>query len=159
MKDIKVKNGKLRKAIKEVLVENDTLTLATSDRKHPWAATLIYAFDEEFNLYFMSEKTSRHSRELDKNPVVAVAIHDKSGKMKGLQIQGKAGLVEKSKIPWALGLFWERFPWAKDWVSSPKQLLSKAFSTRIYRVQPEKIYFLDKERFGSDVRQVLDLDR
>lgn len=156
MKDIKEKNDRLREMIKEVLAENDTLTMATADDNCPWAATLIYVFDEVFNLYFLSEKASRHSQELEKNPLVAVAIHDQEGKMKGLQVQGRVVLVPKSKIPSALKLFWRRFPWAKDWVSSPRQLLSKTFTTALYMIRPEKIYFLDRDRFGSDVRKVFE---
>lgn len=157
MKDIVEKNCRLRKMIGEVLAENDTLTLATSQKACSWLATLIYVFDKDFNLYFLSEKNSRHCCELENNPAVAVAIHDKTGKMKGLQVQGKASLATKPKITQALKLFWRRFPWAKDWVSSPQQLFSKAFKTALYMIEPQKIYFLDRDRFGSDVRKVLEL--
>lgn len=157
MRNIEVKNTnkQIRKLIEEVFSENDTLTIATSDKNAPWVVTLVYAFDGDFNLYFVSEKKSLHSKQLGANPVVAVAVHDKTGKMKGVQIQGKAFLVPKSKIPSALKLFWRRFPWAKTWVVSPKQLFSLAFKDAMYMVKPLKIYLLNKEKFGSDTRYCL----
>ncbi len=158
MKDKRVKNDKLREEIKQFLAKNSALALATTKKNVPWACTLIYAFDKDFNLYFLSEKSSRHCQELEKNPKVAVAVHDMSGKMKGVQIQGKVSLVPKTKTPFALALFWKRFPWAKkNWVTSPKQLFAKAFKTALYQIRPERIYLLDKDKYGSEARMILNL--
>lgn len=150
----------LRQMILDYLEENQTLSLATSDGKIPWAATAFYAFDKDLNLYFMSAKDARHSREIAKNPTVACAINEKwevKGGVKGLQIQGKAeelGLRETTKV---LPLFHKRFSWAKKFLSSPKQILDKAFKGRLYKITPTKIFLLDEETFGRENRQELKL--
>jgi uncharacterized protein YhbP (UPF0306 family) len=79
--------------VREIVTENHYLSLATTDGDEPWVAPVEYAFDEHLNLYFVSLTTSRHARQLERNPVVAVAIFDSRQPAftgKGVQIRGRA---------------------------------------------------------------------
>ena len=51
------------------------MTIATAKGETPWAASVFYANDG-FALYFLSDPDSRHSKEITRNPVVAVTVHD-----------------------------------------------------------------------------------
>lgn len=58
------------------LEQNEILALSTTDGKHPYACNLHYSSDEEFNLYFMSNRRRQHVTNLSKDAEVAVCIYD-----------------------------------------------------------------------------------
>lgn len=74
------------------------MVLATVGKSGPWANPVYFAFDSSFTLYFLSQPSSRHMRNLEANPTVACAIFNPSqeaqGKVRGTQIVGTARWVE-----------------------------------------------------------------
>ena len=64
---------------KQIIAENIYMTIATAslDGK-PWISPVFFAYDEKYNLYWVSNKDSRHSILIRKNPQVAIAIFDSS---------------------------------------------------------------------------------
>lgn len=60
----------VRKYLKDVIL----LSLATSRGDKPWICELIFAYDDDLNLYFRSLPIRRHSREIADNPNVAGSI-------------------------------------------------------------------------------------
>lgn len=62
---------------KKIIEENIYLTLATSSKKgKPWISPLFFAYDPDYNLYWVSSKYSRHSQLIAENPKVAITIFD-----------------------------------------------------------------------------------
>ncbi|AMO54444.1 hypothetical protein GZ77_23050 [Endozoicomonas montiporae] len=57
----------------ELLRENPYCVLSTCHANSPWITPLLYAYDEHWNLYWISSIKSHHSEFLSKNPN-AVAI-------------------------------------------------------------------------------------
>lgn len=70
-----VDNALLKEKVLAFLDENKLITLATEKNAQPWAVTVTYAFDQEYNLFFYSDPQTKHAKDLSKNPHVAVAIH------------------------------------------------------------------------------------
>lgn len=60
--------------IKEHLAKTNLMQLATSVGDQPWACTVHYYSDENFNLYWMSTPDRNHSQQIEQNPNTAVAI-------------------------------------------------------------------------------------
>jgi uncharacterized protein YhbP (UPF0306 family) len=88
--------------VREIVAENHYLSLATTDGAEPWVAPVEYAFDEHLNLYFVSLTTSRHARQIERNPMVAVAIFDSQQPAftgKGVQIRGRASRHSDTQNP------------------------------------------------------------
>jgi uncharacterized protein YhbP (UPF0306 family) len=77
------------------------MSLATSAQGETWIAPVAYAYDEQFNFYWYSEKTARHSQHIEFNRSAAVAIfHSQasSDEVDGLQIIGVASEVALGEL-------------------------------------------------------------
>lgn len=126
------------------------MTLATSEDNVPWAATVMFSYDSDFNIYFISVPNSRKTKNIKTNPRVSVAVNEyvhKAGFTLGLQIEGKAIMLNKEKDKKELELFRKRFDWADDFLHDHE----------LYKIVPEKIYYLDDEKFGPGGREELTL--
>lgn len=78
------------------------MSLATTAQGEIWVAPVAYAYDERFNLFWYSERTARHSRHIEINESVAVAIFNSqasSDEVDGLQIAGIAAEVIPDELP------------------------------------------------------------
>ncbi|OGY25231.1 MAG: hypothetical protein A2864_02180 [Candidatus Woykebacteria bacterium RIFCSPHIGHO2_01_FULL_39_12] len=139
---------KLKQYILDYLGENRLMTLATAENNTPWAASVMFAYDTDLNLYFISDPDTRKAQNLLNNPSVSVAInqHQKTpGKILGIQLEGTAHMLDKNKSQNELELFKKRFDWADDYLHDHE----------LYKIKPEKIYYLDDELFGPGGREIL----
>lgn len=93
--------------VEEVIEENRYLALATTDGSEPWVATIEYVYDEG-TFYFFSTVSSRHSRHIEQNGTVAVAIWSQdqpeysptvSTTLHGVQFQGDASQLSEEEYP------------------------------------------------------------
>lgn len=83
----------VRTYLKDVIV----LSLATSRDNQPWVCEVIFAYDDELNLYFRSLTRRRHSQEIAANPNVAgiIARPFRYGEYPhGVYFEGTAKLLE-----------------------------------------------------------------
>jgi uncharacterized protein len=73
--------------------ENEVMTIATSSGNIPYCATVFYVYLEDKNiLVFMSDKSTRHAREMTGNEKIAGTIivkHVSVSTVQGLQLMGK----------------------------------------------------------------------
>ncbi|MBI5644534.1 pyridoxamine 5'-phosphate oxidase family protein [Candidatus Kaiserbacteria bacterium] len=86
----------LRALAKEVLDDAFLMTLATQDAEGPWAASVIFVADKDFNIYWMSKSDARHSRAIAEGGKVAVAITAswQENKERAIQIEGTAQRID-----------------------------------------------------------------
>lgn len=139
---MKITKEELRKLILAYLEKNRLMTLATSSGNIPWAATVFFAYEQDLNVYFLSEEETRKIQNILKNTKVAATIdrdQPGSGKVRGIQLEGVA---EVCKAP---SVFLARYSWAKDYLAT----------SRIYKITPSKIIYLDDERFGPGGKEEL----
>ena len=143
-----------RAAIQAFLERIRVLTLATSIDNIPWACTLAFAYDQELNLYCITNKETRHIAEVESNSRVSVAIHEHQTPnynpktVKGLQIEATAKVLSGVDIVKALKVFVDRFPLAE---SMSKERLFELKTARIIQIRPKKLFFLDRENIGQRV--------
>ena len=111
-----MKNKTAGKEIKNILSSVKQMVLCTCKQNKPWAATVIFAFDENFNLYFFSSAERRHSKEIVGNDAVAGAIasEHKKGLYEpvhlGLQFEGLCKLVSAEEAGVAYELYRKQHP-------------------------------------------------
>lgn len=132
----------LKKAILEYLEENRLMTVATSKGDTPWASTVFYAYDDKLNLYFMSDKETRKTVNILKNPKVAVTIDREQpapGKVRGIQLEGAAQISDDPSV------FLARHAWGQSFLPNSK----------IIKITPSKIIYLSDEEFGPRGHQEL----
>jgi hypothetical protein len=85
-----------RQLIKDYLDGQHMMQLATVSGGQPWCCTVYFVTDADYNLYWASLPTRRHSREIAAHPSVAAAVPVKFVKgqpVAGLQLAGTAAEV------------------------------------------------------------------
>jgi uncharacterized protein YhbP (UPF0306 family) len=156
-KDAKMTAMELRKLIKDYLKEAKLMQLATVKDNKPWVATVWFAYDDKFNLYFISRHNRRHSLEISKNPFVAGAIvkpHRTLGdKTRGLQFEGKCVEVKGKELIKSFALFAKRFPKVTKFILSPKDIIEGATDHHLYKIDPTAIVLFDEVNFPDQSRQ------
>ncbi len=95
-----------------VIERNKYMTIATSSNDgKPWVAPVFYAYDGQFNFYFVSATDSMHVENIKQNPQVALEIFDSRqpiGSVDQVQITGVAKVVEKAKVNEVVELYHDR---------------------------------------------------
>lgn len=127
------------------LQDHNVATLAACDSGNPWAAALFYASDE-FILYFLSSPTSRHCRDLDQNPHVAVTIQENYSdwlEIKGIQIEGIASEISGIEEEKARRLYGQKFPVIGMLSKAPSAVVKALAKVRWYKIVPQRLYFID----------------
>jgi len=147
---MKVDGETLKKYILSYLEKNRLMSLATSDGSKPWVSTVFFAYDTDLNIYFISVPNTRKITNLTKNPQVAIVINQSqpAGELvQGLQIEGKAEKLDKEEEKEELEIYRKRYGWADDYLHDHE----------LYKIKPEKVYYLDDEKFGAGGREELEL--
>jgi len=150
----------LKNLILDYLAINKRMSLSTCKDNVPWAATVMYAYDNDLNIYFLSKISTRKVQNVLANSKVAATINEVTGgigKVRGIQLEGECQMVGRFEGARIYALFLKKYFWLKDYIPSAKQMFSKAISDRLFKITPKKIYYLDDERFGPEGREVLDL--
>jgi uncharacterized protein YhbP (UPF0306 family) len=120
----------------------------------PWIATVYYTFDNDLNLYFLSDPATLHCKHIEQNNTVAVAIADSdqdiAAKKRGLQLIGEAKQISSAeKIRHALGM-WKEFLNVEDPELSYESMAKKTITGRMYKITPKRIKLFDQELFDVE---------
>ncbi len=157
-----------RSAIGELLDQNSTLTLATSKDGMPWAATVFFAHNSDFDLYFVSDHRTRHGQHMADNDRVAAAINpdcDAWAEVRGLQLEGRVTVLKGAARLAALGHYLAKFKDVKALFDKPKDkneatIAERLRNAQLYKIQPEWIRLIDNSRwFGYKEELRLDGDK
>ncbi len=142
----------IKKLIKEVLEKGYLMSLGTQDEGGVWVCDVIYVFDDDFNLYWMSTDFRRHSKAIEKNPQVAVAITVSARDEKdfGIQINGQAAAIKEKRYDLAVPYFTKRGQ------KIPKEDEDFLGEHVWYVLKPKKIELICQEFFGFE-KQKLEL--
>jgi uncharacterized protein YhbP (UPF0306 family) len=91
-------DNKLKELALQVLNKAHVMSLATVNEAGPWVSDVIYVFDDEFNLYWISDIDKQHSISIHNDPRVSASITARDGAdgsfEEALQIQGIAERIE-----------------------------------------------------------------
>jgi uncharacterized protein YhbP (UPF0306 family) len=135
----------IKARIKEVLNRGYLLSLGTQDDGGVWVADVIYTYDDDLNIYWMSLPQTRHSQAIEKNGQAAGAITLTSyGEKPELGIQF-AGSVQKAETipPEAVAKYF-----LKQGDEVPEEGEDVLGEHSWYVLRPTKIDLNDTENFG-----------
>jgi uncharacterized protein YhbP (UPF0306 family) len=135
---------------RRIISTNNYLCLATCDQDgNPWVAPLYYAFDDDYNFYFVSAADAVHTTHIVKNRRVAFAIYDSRdpvGEGDGVQIEAEAHIAKITELPHVLAVyFMRRFPHELERIKHhhfPTEYIDGTMF-RFIKVVPRHIYTLD----------------
>lgn len=139
----------LRKLIEDYLKEARLMQVATSKDNQPWVASVYFAFDEKLSLYWISNPTRRHSKEIKDNEKVAGTIvlpHSHGEKVRGLQFQGIAKQLEGKEVEEGIECYSKRY---LEVSAETKK------SHDCYKITPKLFVLFDEVNFPNNPRQEL----
>lgn len=135
----------IKARIREVLERCRLMSLATVDEGGPWVADLIYVFDDDFNIYWMSSRNVRHSKAIETNGQAAGAITLPTGPGEmnfGIQLSGTAERIDGARYDLALKQA------AKRNKPTPKETDDFLHGHSWYVLRPALIELIDEQNFG-----------
>ena len=117
-------------------------TVALGSRAH--VNTAYFAWSRDFGVVWLSEPRAKHSRNLQTNKTVAIAVYDSAqqwGKPdRGIQLLGTARRAKGAEAEAAERLYAKRFPAFCD---------TDLGAYRFYAFIPRRLKLLDEESFGA----------
>jgi len=146
----------IKQLIKELLHDAPLFTLATCVDNQPWCCDMIFVWDQDFNMYWLSSPNARHSQDIEKNPKVAatVTMVDEQGKGRSLQIEGTCRVIQDDK---------RRFEADKNFkdrhhmtgLLTIEQALEETKKLNLYQLNPTKIYLTHEPKFGRERKEFI----
>ena len=140
----------LRPLILNVLTKGYLMSLATLDNGGIWVSDLIYIYDDDLNIYWMSDPEARHSKALIKNSKVAgtITVSGQGENNLGIQFEGIAEKIDGT-----------RFDLAKKHFAKRKKLVPKKEDDILqgdswYILKPKKIELINEKLFGFEKKKL-----
>lgn len=140
------------------LCSHNVVTLATHGPDGPWASAVFYVSDG-LVLYFLSAPTTRHCRNLEGDPRVAVTVQEDYSEwkdIKGVQMAGRVSRLDALGSVRAAARYARKFAFA-DPGRACGAIVAAMAKIAWYRLEPDTVYFIDNER-GLGSRERLDVD-
>lgn len=143
-------NKYLEKA-KQIIAENIYMTIATASTDgKPWVSPVFFAFNEQYNLCWVSNKDSQHSTLIRNNPQVAIVIFNSKapeGEGDGVYFQAKVEeLSDENEINQAMEVLNKRVTKDEFRVKRIGEVTNGG-AWRIYRATPTKVYKLTEGEY------------
>jgi nitroimidazol reductase NimA-like FMN-containing flavoprotein (pyridoxamine 5'-phosphate oxidase superfamily) len=128
---------------KEIIRDNRYMTIATASRAgEPWISPVFFAYDADYNLYWVSNKDSQHSILIRVNPHVAIAIFDSSvteGDGDCVYIEALASELENiDELRIGIGILGKRVTKDRLRVKSVEEVTGSA-AWRMYKAVPKTV--------------------
>lgn len=144
--------AELEHLARDILAQGYLLSLATVDAQGVWVADVIYTYDDELTIYWMSKPNRRHSEAIDSgNNQVAGTITLTTGPGQadaGLQLAGQAQQVDT--VPWPSVLEYFR----KRQKPAPRPDDDILNGQVWYMMKPEKIELISTAHFGYERKKI-----
>ena len=130
-----------REKFQRFLAERISMSVATtSPTGSPRVADVYFVSDADLNLYFYSDPASRHSRNIQRDPRVAMTMRIESmdwHEIQGLQVEGIAQVMDEPPAHHrAWDLMCKKFPFYQSFTDAVASL-------KMYRVTPKRIRWID----------------
>ena len=137
--------------VKKIIEENIYCTIAmTSLDGKPWVSPVFFVYDENYNIYWVSNKNSEHSRLLRVNPQAAIVIFDSQapeGAGDGVYIKARVEeLSNEEEIKEAIKFLNKRVTKEKFRVKGLGEVTADGV-WRIYKALPETISTLTEGEY------------
>jgi uncharacterized protein YhbP (UPF0306 family) len=142
----------IRELIKEVLSEGYLMSLGTVDDGGVWVADVIYIFDDNLNIYWMSKLFRRHSKAIEQNSHVAgtITVSGQGEDNLGIQFEGMVNKIEGERYDLA------KKHYAKRKKPEPKETDDVLDGGSWYQLKPVKMELIHEKLFGFE-KQKLEL--
>ncbi len=151
---------RIRQSISRILRENVLCSMSTvTPGNRPHINTAYFCYTPDLELYFLSDPSSRHSRNLERNPALAMTIfrsaQEWGGQDRGLQFFGTCRRTRGRGAREAERFYAARFSpyakWMKGLSPAERRHATLLRSYAFYRFLPRRIKILDEREFGGAI--------
>ena len=148
-----------KKYLIECMSSTNFCCISTVDPKGVWSNPVYFAWDTDFNFFFISQMHSRHMQNIQNNSRISMAIYKTEQKddVVGIQLEGTAKIITDNdnleEIKHAYEIYYRRAghgPDVQGYTNDPSWLY--------VRVTPEQMYYFDT-RFFKEEKQVVPLQK
>ena len=147
----------LKQAILTALTGHTVLSIATQGDSGPHAVSVMYAH-QAFDLYWLSDPNTEHSKHLENDNRCAVTIarqYDAFENIMGLQMSGHGRRLDKgAQADDGFTLLTDRYAFLKTFAAG--ELARHLGKMAVYRFRPQRITLIDNSR-GFGFKQILKL--
>jgi len=151
---------RVQRSVSRILRENVlcAISTVTGDRR-AHIHTAYFAYSADFEFYFLSDANSVHSRNVERNPSMAMAIF-RSAQVwgrpdRGIQLFGTCRPANEDDAVRAERVYGRRFPAYLRYIRSTRggdrRMGAQLRSYRFYRFVPRTVKILDEAEFGGGV--------
>lgn len=138
---------------KDIIGKSVYMTVATaSPEGNPWVSPVFFAYDDRYNLYWISNKDARHSQYVRSNPNIAIVIFDSSaieGSGDGVYFEAEAReLSDENDIKPVIPMWNQRAQEAEFQISGFNSVLGDA-AWRVYKATPKTISKLKEGEYSN----------
>ena len=136
-----------------MLEKGHLISLGTVDDGGVWVADVIYVFDDELNIYWMSTPQSRHSLAINKNCTIAgtITVSQTPGqKDLGVQVCGVVAKLGKTVKPGIVLKYLHKTHGCN--VAQIEDVLKDGYDW--YVLRPEFIELIDQLHFGFNKQRL-----
>ncbi|MFE7134004.1 pyridoxamine 5'-phosphate oxidase family protein [Streptomyces sp. NPDC057638] len=147
----------LRASLEELLADITLFSVATTGPDGAHINTAFFAYDGELDLFFISERSTRHSRNAVDDPRAAATVARKPPEygehLHGVQLAGVVHEARETETGARAGLdcYQGRFPAFAPDEESLRRLHDGEGPLALYRFRVESLTLLDEPRFGRRV--------
>lgn len=138
--------NELKQLIHEVLGSGYLMSLGILDDGGVWVADVIYIYDDDLNIFWMSDLGARHSQAILKRPQVAgtITVSGSGEDNLGIQFSGMAKKIDGPRFDLALKHY------AKRKKPAPKETDDVLEGDSWYELKPNKIELIHEKLFGFE---------
>jgi uncharacterized protein YhbP (UPF0306 family) len=121
-----------------------------------WISTAYFAYDSNMRIYFLSEPFREHSKNLESNSSIALAIFDShqrdpTQQKTGVQLFGASAQARGEELAVGIEVYGKRFPWFAETIREPQDLERGIIQSRVYRVTVASFKLFDEPTFGTEM--------
>lgn len=157
-------DAKLNKSISGILEKSILCSIATLGTNNTsYIHTAYFAFNDKLDLFFLSDPTTQHCINIEKNPSIAIAVSDSrqiwQEPKQGLQLFGTCQLAKGTSKISAEYQYIKRFVGYGDWIKVLTEKERKGFTSKFYIIKIDSLKIFDEPTFGEEVYITLKIKR
>lgn len=144
--------------VKRHLDKCKLMQVSTCQNNKPRIFNCWFSYDKDFNFYYISESSAKHSKDIAKNSNVAVSIiHPKMNNGVGQDVQGLMfeGIAKQAKgkdLFVGYMNFLKKYPKVSQYIKLVNKKI-KMKDTKIYKINAKKGIWYDEVNFENYPRQ------
>ena len=148
-----IPSAEVAHSVEAIVAQTSVLSLATGDEAGtPHANMAFFALGSEFDLYFVSEPTTRHGRNAAARPDASAAIWlsppEYGEHLQGMQLTGNCAIARDEVAVAAFAAYSGRFPSFGRDPAMRESYLNGTAPSSLYRFRVSELTLVDEPRLG-----------